>query len=65
MKLAIYLPDTTPYSMKFCAWNIVAILENKYAVECLYIKTISEFIATQADIYWDPLKTAATFFISI
>lgn len=54
MKLAIYLPDTTPYSMKFCAWNIVAILENKYAVECLYIKTISEFIATQADIYWDP-----------
>ena len=54
MTIAVYLPDSTPYSMKFCAWNIMAILQEKYAVHFIEIKSLDELPMANADIYWDP-----------
>ena len=54
MKVAVYLPDTTPYSMKHCAWNIMAILESKYQVQFSTFKSLRELLVADADIYWDP-----------
>ncbi|MCB0508054.1 MAG: glycosyltransferase family 4 protein [Bacteroidetes bacterium] len=54
MKIAVYLPDTTPYSMKHCAWNIMAILQEKYKIQFITFKTLSELPIVDADIYWDP-----------
>lgn len=54
MKIAVYLPDTTPYSMKHCAWNIIAILGKKQALEFIISKNLEDFISTNADIFWDP-----------
>jgi glycosyltransferase involved in cell wall biosynthesis len=54
MKVATYLPENTPYSMKHCAWNIMAILQKKYSLEFIVFKTLDELPITAADIYWDP-----------
>jgi glycosyltransferase involved in cell wall biosynthesis len=54
MKVAVYLPENTPYSMKHCAWNIMRILQEKYNIEFVTFKTLQEFPVEQADIYWDP-----------
>ena len=54
MTIAVYLPDSTPYSMKFCAWNIMEILQEKYAVHFIEIKSLDELPMANADIYWDP-----------
>lgn len=54
MKVAVYLPENTPYSMKHCAWNIMRILQEKYNIEFVIFKTLQELPVEQADIYWDP-----------
>ncbi len=54
MKVAVYIPDLTPYSMKHCAWNIMAILQEKQQVEFITFKSLNELPIADADIYWDP-----------
>lgn len=54
MKVAVYLPDTTPYSMKHCAWNIMAILQKEKDVQFSVFKSLDELPVGDADIYWDP-----------
>ncbi len=54
MKVAVYLPDTTPYSMKHCAWNIMTILQNEKGVQFSVFKSLDELPVKDADIYWDP-----------
>ena len=54
MKVAVYLPENTPYSMKHCAWNIMRILQEKYNIEFVTFKTLQELPVEHTDIYWDP-----------
>ena len=54
MKVAVYLPETTPYSMKHCAWNIMSILQEKEKVHFVTITRLEDVATTNADIYWDP-----------
>lgn len=54
MKVAVYLPDNTPYSMKYCALNIMAILEKKNDVQFTVFRSLDELPIANADIYWDP-----------
>lgn len=54
MKVAVYLPDFTPYSMKYCAWNIMAIVKEKHNVEFIIFKSLDELPIAGTDIYWDP-----------
>lgn len=52
MTVAVYLPEHTPYSMKYCAANIMAILEKKQGVTFTVFKSLDTL--PSADIYWDP-----------
>lgn len=54
MKIAVYIPDATPYSMQYCARNIIAILEKKEAIEFIIFKNIKNLPLANVDIYWDP-----------
>lgn len=54
MKVAVYLPETTPYSMKHCAWNIMTILQEKEKVQFVTITSLEDLATTDVDIYWDP-----------
>lgn len=54
MKVAVYLPDTTPYSMKHCAWNIMAVLKEKYDITFTTFTSLDELPLLDIDIYWDP-----------
>lgn len=54
MRVAVYLPERAPYSMKFCAENIMEVLRRKYAVEFIVFKNLAEIPIANTDIYWDP-----------
>lgn len=54
MKVAVYLPDSTPYSMKFCARNIMAILSQKHQVHFIEFLSLEKIPYADVDIYWDP-----------
>ncbi len=54
MKVAVYLPESTPYSMKYCAGNIMSVLKEKYKVEFIVFKILEELPITNVDVYWDP-----------
>ena len=54
MKVAVYLPDTTPYSMKHCAWNIMSVLQEKHHITFTTFTSLNELPLSDIDIYWDP-----------
>ena len=54
MKVAVYIPDATPYSMQYCAKNIIAILEKKEDVDFTVFKDLEDLPISGIDIYWDP-----------
>lgn len=54
MKVAVYLPDTTPYSMKHCAWNIMSVLQKKHHIIFTTFTSLNELPLSDIDIYWDP-----------
>ena len=54
MIVAVYLPERTPYSMKFCAENIMQIIEKKYKVGFIVFKSLDKLPIANADVYWDP-----------
>ncbi|HNE51120.1 MAG TPA: glycosyltransferase family 1 protein [Chitinophagales bacterium] len=54
MTVAVYLPENVPYSMKYCAWNIMAICKKKYSVKFISFSSLQNIPETNIDVLWDP-----------
>ena len=51
MTVAVYLPENVPYSMKYCAWNIMAICEKKISVKFISF-SLQNIPETNIDVLW-------------
>lgn len=54
MKVAVYLSENVPYSMRFCAENIMAICKKKYPIQFIPFSSLQNIPTTDIDVYWDP-----------
>lgn len=54
MKVAVYIPDATPYSMQYCAKNIISILEKDKNIKFTIFNDLKKLPISNIDIYWDP-----------
>ena len=52
MKVAVYLSENVPYSMRFCAENIMAICKKKYPIQFIPFSSLQNIPTTDIDVYW-------------